>query len=1012
MNKLASFLTFCAVLFTTYIQAQDSFSSKFADANLSMEDKNYEQALPIWKELLQTDPENGNLNYKVGLCHFYLPNQRNLSFPYFEKAAINYTKTYDIFSPQEKRAPVEVLYYLAETNILNNKIDDAVVYFEEFMKAVPKKHILYGEAELGIEKCATAREMIANPVNIKVESLGDKINSKYHEHSPVLSLDETVIYFTSRRLRTDSSNFNNVDETTGKYYEDIYVSYKDENGVWQDPGLLPFSRRDGHDASVGLNGDGTTLYIYRDEVNGSLYESKLVEDAWTIPTFMKSNINTKYFESHLSVSNDNTRLYFASDRKGGYGGLDIYVCKRLPNGEWSLAQNLGPVINTKYDDNAPYIHPDNKTLYFTSRGHKNMGGYDIFHAEWQEDGSWTAPKNMGYPINTTGDELSFYTSPDGKRAYYSSAKEGGFGEGDIYVMSMVDAEETGLTLVKGKIVIPEGMEFPKNLRVVMTDNETGNFVAESRPTKRNGSYVFIIPPGKNYKLTYELDGVEFYSESTFVPFGSEYKEIQKEISLDPVKIGTDNANKLIVKNVLQDKSPKWQLRYKNSKERISPGQKAVYMANDGKVLYEEPISEEGYFKYYALNENEAYYFKINNLQDYKLCEEGEIVLIGKDKDSQLLLPDNNCVFTKYSAGTAQVISYDKSFFIPKGLKAKYIDAQNNVIAVYDVDQKGHFNYYELPNFRSYIVVLENASGVKCEDALIVISGNDKQRHYLSSSANDCTFKVLDESKFAYVGSEIISDATKALYLNEEGTIMFEESITSNTFKYHLLPIDKPYRIKFVENDQTLCKGGEIHYIRKDGSGYKLKSEEDCIYKIYDILMPDKNKAMFASEMLPKKAESVAKVDDKPKTADEKILQKHEESVVQTSRGPNELMYKTNFEYNKNKINISDAKFKKFVNDGYALYKKLGTLDIAVESGASKVPTKTFKNNEELARLRAYQARDLIIAELVKKGVDKNKINVRDITYLEQGPEYNQDAQKISLYKPFQYVKLWVTNINK
>lgn len=1012
MKKINIVLTF--LLFSSIVFAQDSSEDKFKDANLSLEEKKYEQALVIWEELLEQDPENANLNYKVGLCYENLPIEKHRALPFLEKASLKMTKNYDIFSSSETNAPVEVLYHLAYAYHLDGQLDKATATYQKFLKEASKKHFLAELAEKGIKDCETAREFMNNKLDIEIQNLGDQVNSKYHEHSPVVSLDENVIFFTSRRLRDDSSNAEFIDENSGKFFEDIYVSYKNENGTWGQPELLSFSRKDGHDATVSLHPNGQSLYIYRDDFgNGTLYESKLVDEIWTLPVMMESNINTpKSFEPHLSVSNDGKTLYFASDRKGGFGGIDIYKCNKLPNGKWGLAVNLGNVINTKYDDNAPFIHPDGKTLYFTSRGHKNMGGYDIFYSTLNNDDTWSTPKNMGFPINTTDDEQTFITSPDGKRAYYSSYKDGGYGEGDIYIITLNQAEETGLTLVKGKITIPDGTDFPKDVRILLKDNETGELVAESRPLKRNGSFVFIVPPGKNYNVSYEINGKSFYEENTFVPQGTEYKVIQKEVALDPLKLDAGENGALVVKNATPSNEPRWQLRYYNSQEKISEGQTVFYLAEKGtRITHEEAIDKDGFFKYYPNENGEEYQFKVNNLSDHKLCDGGEIILVGGPEKKQIkLLPDLNCIFTEYKTGTAQVLTYSRTSTLPVGTKAVYTDRTGNELMSSTVDKSGFFQYLKLSDYQEYIVRLENQN---CQDLLVLISTEDNKRFYLAPEKNNdgtCTFKSYEAEKFRYVGQEPINDGTIASFLSEEGTVLYQERVKNKEFRFHRLPFDKTYRIKLLENDQTLCKGGEIHYVRKDGSGYKLKSEEDCIYKLFDVIEPSKDKYIVG--VSPTQNILNTTVQTKPNTPvskEDKIMEKFENSLVQNTKSKEELSYKTNFEYNKNKIDVNDPKFKKMISNAVAIYKAKGVVDIAIESGASKVPTKTFANNDELARLRAYQAKDFVIEELVKAGVDKDKINTRDITYLVQGPDYKKDPFNLKLYKPFQYVKLWITN---
>ncbi|MBI3520034.1 MAG: PD40 domain-containing protein, partial [Bacteroidetes bacterium] len=197
--------------------------------------------------------------------------------------------------------------------------------------------------------------------------------------------------------------------------------------------------------------------------------------------------------------------------------------------------NVGPTINTKYDEDGPFIHPDGITLLFASNGHKSMGGFDIFFSTIEEDKKFSEPTNMGYPINTPDDDVFFVTSPDGKRGYFSSAKDGGFGEKDIYKMFIPDAKEKPLALFKGLIVPADGEKLPDDLEIVVTNKETGELVGRYRP-KENGTFATILAPNKNYNFSYQAKGQEFYNEDIFVTNDIAYQEIKKEINLEPVNL--------------------------------------------------------------------------------------------------------------------------------------------------------------------------------------------------------------------------------------------------------------------------------------------------------------------------------------------------------------------------------------------------------------------------------------------------------------------------------------------
>ncbi|MCI5058525.1 MAG: hypothetical protein MRY83_20610, partial [Flavobacteriales bacterium] len=570
-----------------------------------------------------------------------------------------------------------------------------------------------------------------------------------------------------------------------------------------------------------------------------------------------------------------------------------------------------------------------RTLYFTSRGHKGIGGYDIFSSVIQDDGTWSEPKNFGYPINTPDDEEVFSTSPDGKRGYYSSSQKGGNGEGDIFQVEIVEAEEVPLTLVKGKINIPEGTPFPKGIRIIMTDNETGEFIAESRPLARNGSFVFIIPPGKNYNLSYEINGKEFYNENTYVPVGSEYKEIKKELLLDPLKIEKKEDGSVVVeggdgnepKN-LED-APIWRIKYYNNDSKgISSGQTIVYLGQDRKeVLYEELIDQNGYFKYHDLTDDgEEYIFKINNLRDKDLCYDGEVVLIGHSNNKKYnLLADGSCIFAEPGEYKAILAHENHNGLINKKLEAIYYDKAGKELFRSSVRQNGMFGYYHLDNADDYIIELTDDAEEFCHKGEITLFRKDKDIKLYHHK--DCKFTTKEPE-----------DKSKD-------------------------PVNKG------NTDPKDSDGNQTD--PKDGSDDNGNSVSD------------------GNEQDPK------------------------DTKVEMGTPIKKSQFEQNFGYNKYKIVTSSSDFKRFVNEAVDSYKGNKDLPITIQSGASRVPTRTFKNNHELAKSRANDAKTIVIAELKAKGVKESDIRFIDITYLVQGPKYTGDYKSESKYKPFQYVKIWL-----
>ncbi|MCH2197153.1 MAG: hypothetical protein MK081_00085 [Flavobacteriales bacterium] len=514
------------------------FNADFLEANQLMEEKLWNQSVDIWKGLITDHQQNANVNYKLGFCFLQTANRKLDALPYLQYAAYQVVSdNYDPYDPKETRVPVEAVYYLGQAYHLNYEMDNAIAEYERLLKMVNKKHRLHALAKRQIEMCNNAKVQVANPQNYLISNVGPVVNKTTNEYSPVISIDESALFFTSRRMRGDSTNQFIVDDDTGEHREDIYVSYKDMAGNWMDPELLNINT-DNHAATISASPDGQELYIYYDENgDGQLWKSVLVGESWTAPEKLGSDINTDAWETHVTVSADGNTLYFTSNRDGGEGGRDIYRCVKLPTGDWSKALNIGKSINTPYEEESPFLSVDGKTLYFSSQGHSSMGGFDIFYSTMSEDGEWSEPVNIGHPVNTVDDDIFFMPTANGKRAYYSSRKEEGEGLKDIYVIDMPDSPvEPDLSVLKGYIYPSEGEELPEDTYLLVTNQETGE-VMEYRPRMRDGAYVAILPPCISYKIEYFVSQEIVHDDFINVPCESAYNEIDKEIYLLPVHLG-------------------------------------------------------------------------------------------------------------------------------------------------------------------------------------------------------------------------------------------------------------------------------------------------------------------------------------------------------------------------------------------------------------------------------------------------------------------------------------------
>jgi len=532
----------------------------------------YSLAIEHYLNAYDFNPNNALLNYKIGKC--YLKTiQKTKCISYLEQA---YTL--------DPKAHPDIQYLLARGYHLNLDLEKAIITYKDYRGLLsPNELTQKGDhIDKKIAECKVAIEMVKEPVRIFTDNLGPKVNSKYPEYGPYINAEETIIMFTSARDNTTGSK---TDPGDLKFYEDIYIS-KNENGVWRDaqnPGK-PLNT-DSHDAIVGVSPDGKHALIYKGEDNGGdIFECRIKEDgSWQSPKRLPKEINTKYHESSASFSPDMKKLYFVSDKPGGFGGKDIYVAQLGIKGskeklDYDDAFNLGAVINTPYDENGVYMDVEGKVLYFSSKGHTTMGGYDIFKSEY-EDGKWSIPENLGYPINSADDDLFFSFSRDGRHAYYSSFDPNGYGDRDLFMITLlgpekpvlfdedydylayltipiqenamhdkVEIKENLITIVRGKIMDAVTLSPLGGVIVEIYDNELGRMVASFESNSRTGEYMVSLNSGKNYGFAVKAKEYMFHSENLVIPPATTIQEIYLDFLLNNVKVGS----KIILKNIFFD----------------------------------------------------------------------------------------------------------------------------------------------------------------------------------------------------------------------------------------------------------------------------------------------------------------------------------------------------------------------------------------------------------------------------------------------------------------------------
>lgn len=506
------------LIFAQTKDAEKHFRKTIIEADEYFEYKNYIEALPLFEELYSIDSNNTEVNYKLAVCRYFMKYPKNKLIKFFEVSKNQYIDAY---------------YYLGLIYHSKELFIRALEHFKYYLNSSEQKKYTQKTIRHKIEKSLAAKKMIAEPINAEIINLGKNINTAAPEYVPVLTVDEQTMYFTSRRKGSTGGML----DPLNKYFEDIYVSKKTDS-TWSKPKNLgkPVNSET-HDATVSLSGDGKQMFIYRTNkelTGGDIYSTKKIDNEWSIPKKLSSEINSEYgLETCAILSPDEQTIYFSSNREGGYGGKDLYRIKKMPNENWSKAQNLGPTINTPYDEDSPFIHPDGKTLFFSSKGHHNIGGYDIFEVSKTEYG-WTAPKNMGYPINTVSEDIFFVVSADGKRAYYSSTKKGGFGSSDIYSIKLPDQEKK-YVIFKGDITTNEPKYKELNATITVIDFQTKKIQGIYRTNKNTGKYLMVLLPKKHYKIIVEAEGYYNFIDEIDMRKKLRIEDLFKNISMKKIK---------------------------------------------------------------------------------------------------------------------------------------------------------------------------------------------------------------------------------------------------------------------------------------------------------------------------------------------------------------------------------------------------------------------------------------------------------------------------------------------
>ncbi|MBD3637382.1 MAG: OmpA family protein [Crocinitomicaceae bacterium] len=545
---------------------------------------------------------------EAGIVYYESQVEREKSLPYFEKALE--------YATDEGDTIPELLYYKAKAHHFVGEYEEAIDNYNIFLTKVKnnKKGLQQRQEVLRqIEVCNNGVDLRNQQTDrfAEVNNMGEKVNSDAPDYAPVVTNDENLILFCSRRPPGKKKNID------GLYYEDIFYTKRDgQDSEWQEAeiidkssGYLQKEINDGkeHEAPISLSADGKTLFIYK---KNSIWKSELDKDGkWSVPRRMNQNVNIGEHNPSVHITADGKEMFIVSSgAAGSIGGRDIYYTKKREEGGWERPVNLGPVVNTMYDEDAPFLSSDGKTLYFASTGHNTVGGYDIFKTVRDENGVWSDPVNIGAPINSSGDDIYYVENSEGTLAYYASERPGSFGHLDLYTANF-ECKNIPTTTIKGYAIFAEN-HLPVNGVIKITNKETGEAAGTYQIDPKTGKYTMVLKPEQTYYLELTVNQSKYnelrpHREEFFIPKQCEYFNLYQEIAIDYLKdtSGSIYAQRAHFKNAMFDIDSEMKKEYGENIDLSSTGTNPTSITGiSGHISHNSTMNAQ-FVELLLLNEN-------------------------------------------------------------------------------------------------------------------------------------------------------------------------------------------------------------------------------------------------------------------------------------------------------------------------------------------------------------------------------------------------------------------------
>jgi hypothetical protein len=487
----------------------EEYSISAANGNKMLEIKNYQESVRQFAALVKEEPDKLEYKFKLATAYTYstIDQQQGLSL------------LKELLKDKQDLEGFDEVY--ADALHRNYYFDESEAIFRQLLESATEEDKKQ-KYQQKLAQLKVAKELVKHPLHVSFENLGDDVNSEAPDFLPLTPPDESIVVFTTRRRGV----VGNLYDFGGYRTADIFIAKNKRNGYSRARSIgSPNTYGNEHTAGRSENGDYLLYTVDSDDFFDDLFVSEKGRRSYMPPKVFDSKaVNQKTSESGATLSNDGLKMYFSSNRDGGFGGYDIYWVQRLPNGEWGEPKNLGGVINTPGDEMYPYLAEEGTALYFSSNGHNTMGGLDLFLAQKKAEGDWQQPQNIGYPINTPNDDMNISFAANKRYAYVASKREDSFGDLDIYRVTFLD-EQDDYTLLTGKVLASDSSSvFAKTvtIEIYSLDNDVlyGTYLSKAE----TGKYMAILPTGRYILRVESAEGYRAYERKITLLGKNDFQE--------------------------------------------------------------------------------------------------------------------------------------------------------------------------------------------------------------------------------------------------------------------------------------------------------------------------------------------------------------------------------------------------------------------------------------------------------------------------------------------------------